>query len=266
MLFLSGCLFATYMSFVDKVEPAVVQYDAAVSERDALASQLAGISQVSQDRASAELSLQKADEELEWLFRQLPKDPDMEALLGMVAEAAHGSGVELQNYKVEEEAKTGVELGAPGVPLGLGAATVQPPAAPATNPAGASASPAPGAVLNSAQPPAADDLVRLYALQNTIKVDVTGTFPGITTFLDKVLSLPRIVQVGDLELTAPEFDKITPGRSPQLSAAIRFKTYSQRPEIGAAPVPQAPPVQLAPAPSGAGVPPEQLSSGEGGAL
>ncbi len=56
----------------------------------------------------------------------------------------------------------------------------------------------------------------------TVVVEVIGTFDDVLSLMYDVTSLPRLIQLGDIQITQLEEASL---RAPRLSAKISFKTY-----------------------------------------
>jgi len=214
---------AAAYSYYESVEPAFAAHQAALDEMDTLEQEIEKLNKAGQSIVAIETELRKADEDISLLLDLLPGDPEVDRVLGYFATASKETGVEIRDF--EPEAAGGV--GAQGAPT----------------------PPAPNDKKES-DTPAVE-----HVSKTPIKLKLHGSFVQLTSFLDRVLGLPRVIRVVSFDFKAAggsDKAKETPpggsaaldensnepggtqgdaGSSPTLSADITFEAYSQKETI-----------------------------------
>jgi Tfp pilus assembly protein PilO len=175
-----------YYSYVESVEPALAAHQTARDEMSSLEKELENLNQAGQSIVAVETELRKADEDITLLLDLLPGDPEVDRVLGYFASAAKETGVDIREFEPQDgnEPKAGAE-GTPS-PENLPPTPVAPEGAAAK---GGTASQVAVAEENVTKTP--------------IKLKLHGTFAQLTTFLDNVLGLPRVMRVASFDFQAP---------------------------------------------------------------
>jgi Tfp pilus assembly protein PilO len=189
-----GCATA-YFSYIESVESAQTALTDAKAADEQLMNDLEKHASTGQSITALETQKIKAEEEFSALLELVPKDVEVEKLLASFANSANDSGVAMVKF-------------APLPPSQQQAASNQAPP------------PTKGGEKNETTQSALskDSFQRV-----TINVSLEGTFPQITSFFDKVLSLPRVVRI--------ETFKMEPGTQlvsvPIANAGVGAKTQAR---------------------------------------
>lgn len=237
VLLLLTALVGAY-SYYESVEMAIENLKKAEEEMAELDKQVESLNAAGQNIVAVQSEMRKADEEIAMLLDLLPAESEMERVLGFFAAAAKETGVEIKEFepgKTDDPQPTPTP-GAPGQPQPGG---IPPPVIPVPGAPGAPGDPKAG----KPPPPPVDESVR----RQNVKVKLSGSFPQVVAFFDKVLGLPRVLRMTTFELRSEnaflqENQPLHPalvGRfmapqkpveppPPKIAVVAEFDAYSQR--------------------------------------
>jgi Tfp pilus assembly protein PilO len=200
---------AGYLSYSENVELAQSALQTAQDAEAKLTSDITNFNKSGQSLSSIEAQKRKAQEEFSDLFAMLPQEVEIEGLLAQFADAARDSGANMTKF-TPDGSRTPTLAAAP-----VGQAGAQ-------------------------SGPSAPDFVS----RSGFSVTIEGTFVQIVTFLDRVLSLKRVVRAESFELapTTGTQQVNIPGMaagnavttnttsdgSPVLSTTIKFSAFTQK--------------------------------------
>ncbi len=267
-------LLSGYLSYSDCVEAAQKNLQQAKTADDQLSNELANFNKTGQSLASIEAQKRKAEEEFTILFELLPRDVEIEKLLANFADAARDTGIAMVKFIPQMNPDATTSSAAAQIATQT---TAQ--ATPAAEEKGKSSATSPKAqAANIGSQFTADSLKRI-----PVSVSLEGTYPQVTAFFEKILSLPRIVRIDNFSFSpatqlvsvrVPNADnasatktRVDPNGSPILKVDSQFVAYMQRvdeqnlPTFSAPSTP--PPLKVSgePAPSPAGMTAKPLPAG-----
>lgn len=202
------------MSYVEQVQPAIDELEAARIEDETLTSEVGSMSKSGQTLVTVEAEMRKLDDELNSMLESLPPEPEFEKILGSMASVAKETAIELVQFTPDEKS--------------LKSSSEQPEAAPG------GAAPAPGAPpppnemqQGAAQPTGVPTARPLEAVRPvTFKIELAGQFSQIVTFFDRVLNLPRVIRLDSFSIRTDRPNKLVPYQ--KLFVEATFIAYTQR--------------------------------------
>jgi Tfp pilus assembly protein PilO len=162
-----------YYSYQDSVETAQTNLQQAKQAEEQLSNELNSFSKGGQSVTAIEAQIRKSQEELAQLFELIPKSVEIDRLIANFADAARDSGVSMIRF-------------AP---------------TPTTGPASQGNSLTGSATGTSTASSLQAGFVSENLKDFSISVTLEGTFPQTVLFFDKVLSLPRVVQLKKFNFT-----------------------------------------------------------------
>jgi Tfp pilus assembly protein PilO len=219
-----------YFSYTESYVPAEANLLLAQEEHDKLSQELTNASQSGQSLVSVEEQLRKTEEELTTLLESLPQEVDIDRLLANFADSAKETGTEIKSFIPNDDSS------------GANPTSPAPTAAQPQTPPPVAETPVPGAPA-VAVTPTSSDMKRI-----PIKVTLTGTYPQIVSFFDKILSLPRVINLSSFSLKKDEKEKKLM-MTPKLSVDATFIAFEQKGGVFAAPLAEPPPPPAAAAAS-----------------
>ncbi len=244
-----------YYSYQESVETAFTALEQAKQADEQLSTEFNSLNKGGQSLAAIESQIRKSQEELAQLFELIPKTIEIDRIIASFADAARDSGVSMTRF-----------------------------APTATSSTPTSSTPAPSAQTQENTPQAAPTEHQLQAqfiaenLQGfSISLTLEGTFAQVAIFFDRILSLPRVVQLKKFTLTpatqtvsvampqgmsagATQKTRVGTDNSPILKVEAQFTVFTQREGAKLATTATTPRQTPPPAVSGTTNPPDGLSA------
>lgn len=203
--------FGAYAYF-ETIEPSEVQLAQARSEYEDLLKKATELNKVTQSTAVLEETERKVRAELNELQESLPLDAEMEKILGVLADIAKENLVEIKSFTPAEEVAFEIDPKAVAVETAL-------PEAPSASPMTV----APSATKKQSKQE------KISVFKVPFKVVVKGAFPQVMLFMDKALSLQRIIRVETYKINVLSPDSLfTTSPQVKVQADLSLATFIQK--------------------------------------